>query len=98
MAKTPEKRVKDKVTKQLKLLGAYYFYPFSMGYGNSGVPDIICCYLGYFVAIECKSGKNTTTKLQDINLDNIKQQGGLALVINEENVDQVTELITSYCK
>ena len=51
MAKTPEKKVKDKVTSVLKSIGAYYFYPVSGGYGRSGVPDIIGCYQGMFFGI-----------------------------------------------
>ena len=56
MAKTPEKKVKEKVTSVLKSIGAYYFYPVSGGYGRSGVPDIIGCYQGKFFGIECKAG------------------------------------------
>lgn len=90
MATTPEKKVKDKAVKQLKELGAYYFYPVTGGYGASGVPDIVGCFRGKFFGIECKAGKNTTTALQDKNLNAIRAQGGAALVVNEENVDGVT--------
>ena len=90
MAATPEKKVKDKAVKQLKELGAYYFYPVTGGYGASGVPDIVGCFRGKFFGIECKAGKNTTTALQDKNLNAIRAQGGAALVVNEENVDGVT--------
>ena len=89
MGSTPEKRVKDKVVYQLKRLGAYYFFPATGGYGKSGVPDIICCYRGRFVAIECKAGNNKTTKLQEKQLEAIGEAGGVALVINEDNVDTV---------
>jgi Holliday junction resolvase len=93
VAKTPEKRVKDVVTKQLKELGAYYFYPFSMGYGNSGVPDIICCYRGKFIAIECKAGDNEPTALQKKHLMQINEQGGIALIVNEQNMHGVAALL-----
>jgi Holliday junction resolvase len=54
---TPEAKVKRKVTDQLKLIGAYYFFPATGGYGKSGVPDIVGCYNGKFFGIECKAGK-----------------------------------------
>ena len=41
MVMTPEAKVKKVVVRQLKLLGAYYFYPVTGGYGMSGVPDIV---------------------------------------------------------
>ena len=86
---TPEAKVKKRVVQQLKLLDAYYFYPVTGGYGRSGVPDIIGCYKGKFFAIECKAGTNKPTPLQALNLEQIMLTGGIALVINEENVDTV---------
>ena len=92
MAMTPEKKVKNKVMVMLKEAGAYSFYASTGGYGKSGVPDIVCCYRGHFLAIECKAGKNKPTALQLINIDQIRSNGGTALVINEENFD-VLELV-----
>lgn len=95
MAATPEKKVKQRVVAQLKAMGAYYFYPVSGGFGTSGIPDVICCYQGRFIGIECKAGKGKTTALQDKNLAAISAAGGLAMVVNEENVEQVTDLLKS---
>ena len=89
MAKTPEKKVKDKVTAQLKELGAYYFYPVTSGFGSSGVPDIVGCYRGRFFGIECKAKGNKPTELQKMNLNKIEGSGGITLVIDESNVDNV---------
>ena len=86
MAQTPEKKVKDAVTKLLKQYGAYYFYPVMGGYGRSGIPDIIACYKGRFIAIECKAGKNTLTALQEAELKKIEEAKGYVLVVNEENI------------
>ncbi len=93
MATTPEKKVKDQVVKILKAHGVYYFFPATFGMGRSGVPDIICCYKGQFIGIECKAGKNTTTALQDRELAAIKAAGGLPLVVNEWNMHEVEELL-----
>ena len=90
---TPEAAVKKKVVQQLKLLDAYYFYPVTGGYGRSGVPDIVGCYKGKFFAIECKAGNNKPTPLQALNLEQIMLTGGIALVINEENVDTVYSIL-----
>lgn len=89
MAMTPEARVKKAVTNRLKALGAYYFYPATGGYGRSGIPDIVGCYEGLFFGIECKAGANKPTALQERHLDHIAEQGGIAMVVNEDNVDEV---------
>lgn len=91
---TPEAKVKKKVVDQLKKLGAYYFYPMTHGYGKSGVPDIVGCYGSKFFGIECKAKGNKPTPLQQYNLAEITKAGGIALVIDEKNVHQVTELVT----
>ena len=93
MATTPEKKVKDAVTKILKGFNAYYFYPVTGGFGRSGVPDIICCHRGHFIGIECKAGKNTTTALQDKELGLIEAAGGYAIVVNEETIHLVGDVL-----
>lgn len=89
MAKTPEAKVKERVVRQLKELGAYYFYPVTGGFGSSGVPDIVGCYRGRFFGIECKAKGNKPTELQKMNLNKVEGVGGIALVIDESNVDNV---------
>lgn len=84
---TPEGKVKKKVVDVLKRLGAYYFSPVTGGFGRSGVPDIVACYNSKFIGIECKAANNKPTALQIKNLNDIIAQGGIALVINEDNLD-----------
>jgi pantoate kinase len=93
MAATPESKVKDKIKAILKKHGVYYAMPIGTGYGNSGVPDFLCCAAGHFLAVEAKAGKNPTTALQDKHLGQIKAQGGTALVINETNINELDELL-----
>ena len=90
---TPEKKVKMKVVEILKERGVYYFYASTGGYGASGVPDIICCYKSRFIGIECKAGKGKTTALQEKNIAQIIAQGGLAIVVNEDNIEDVGNLM-----
>ena len=90
---TPEGKVKDKVKITLAMMGAYYCMPATGGYGNSGMPDILCCYKGRFIAIECKSGTKKPTRLQQTHLDEIESQGGLSFVVNEENVSMLRQMI-----
>lgn len=91
---TPEKKVKDKVKKVLEKVGCYYFFPATGGFGKSGVPDIVICFKGHFVAIECKAGGNKPTALQELNLSQIKQNGGHSIVVNEDNLNDVEAWIT----
>ena len=90
---TPEKKGKNAVVATLKKAGAYCFYPVAGGFGSAGIPDIVACYMGRFFAIECKAGKGKTTALQDRNIAQIRDAGGFAIVVNEENLIDVQEIL-----
>ena len=90
---TPEAKVKKKIVAVLKEHGAYYFYPVTGGFGRSGVPDIIVCHAGRFIGIECKAGKNKPTPLQEKNLQDIEAAGGIAMVVNEDNIADVKKCL-----
>ena len=93
MAATPEALVKKQIRKILDAEGVYYAMPMGTGYGNSGVPDFLCCVAGKFLAIEAKAGKGTTTALQEDHLARIKESRGVTMVINEKNLDSLMPLI-----
>jgi hypothetical protein len=90
---TPEAKLKKQVKKILDDIGAYHFSPLTAGYGRSGVPDIIVCYKGKFIGIECKAGKGKLTALQEYNIEQIKRNQGLAIVINEGNIETLLTLV-----
>ena len=94
MAATPESKVKAAVRKVLDANGAYYFMPAANGFGRAGIPDIIACVDGGFLAIECKAGKGKTTALQEREIAAIINSGGRAIVVNENNINEVQENIT----
>jgi len=93
MARTPESAVKQKIKKMLDDAGAYYAMPIGTGYGNSGVPDFLICSGGRFIAVEAKAGDNKPTALQESHLQKIRAKGGIALVINENNLVDLKEVL-----
>jgi Holliday junction resolvase len=92
-ARTPEGAVKTGAKRLLVDEGVYYFMPPGTGYGRAGIPDIVCCVRGRFLAIECKAGKGKTTALQDRELLHIVEAGGYAVVLREDGLDGLRELI-----
>jgi hypothetical protein len=88
-SKTPEGKVKDKIKKILKANNVYYTMPMGTGFGSAGVPDFLCCVHGFFIGIEAKANGNKTTALQDKNMADIERSGGIALVIDENNLGDI---------
>jgi len=90
---TPEKKVKDKVKKILGEHDAYYFMPATGGFGKSGVPDIVACYKGKFLGIECKANGGKPTALQEKNLAEIMNRGGIAVLVDEGGIEAFKVLL-----
>jgi len=90
---TPEAKVKAKIHALLKKHKAYAVNYIGGISANNGTPDILACLDGRFIGIEAKAGKNKPTDLQTLNLKRIDEAGGLALVINEENLNQLEDIL-----
>jgi Holliday junction resolvase len=93
MASTPEAKVKANVRKLLDELKIYHFMPPANGFGRAGIPDIIGCMDGHFIAIECKAGKGTTTALQGRELNAILNSGGTVFIAREHNLGELKLLL-----
>ena len=55
----------------------------------AGVPDIIICYKGYFLGVECKTKKGRVSELQKATLFLIQKAGGHAIIAR--SLDDVKE-------
>jgi hypothetical protein len=91
MAMTPEAKVKRDVRAWLKARNIWHYMPVQNGMGIVGIPDLICCWDGKFLAIETKApGKRSnTTPNQDARLNEIRNAKGWALVVDD--VSQLDE-------
>jgi len=62
-------------------------------YGVAGIPDIIACINGRFVAFEVKTETGKTTKLQEMMLQRIKKAKGVAFTVR--SAAQVAAILKS---
>lgn len=59
-----------------------------------GTADILACYKGRFLAIECKVGKNEPTDVQMAFLIDVRRAGGMSMVAySVEEVQNALEAI-----
>ena len=94
-SKPPEGRVKDAIKDLFDKYNVYWFMPVTGGFNRSGIPDFIACSNGMFLAVEAKSKhtRHGVTALQAQNIEQILSCGGLALVVDEDNLDELENLI-----
>jgi len=53
----------------------------------------VACVNGLFLAVECKAGGNKPTALQIREIEAIRRNDGVAVVVDETNWDMVRELV-----
>lgn len=62
-----------------------------------GIPDIIVCFCGLFIAFEVKrTDKDEATKIQKYEIGMIKRANGLAFVVS--SVDEVKAVLDGVCR
>lgn len=86
-----EQQIQKKILDFLDGIGCYTIKVVNAN--KSGVPDIVACYDGKFLAIEVKRPEaiNTVTKLQEYNLALVTSKGGYSSVAT--SVEDVKEFI-----
>lgn len=76
-----EKQFQEKVIEFLRSQKVYYVKIWGGGFQTAGIPDLLCCINGKFVALELKTEKGRATVLQKLNIFKIQEAGGYARVL-----------------
>lgn len=87
-----ESEIQKKIIQYLNTIGAYTIKTISTN--RNGCPDVICCLNGRFIALEVKTDKGIVSKLQEHNIKQIKNSGGVAAVV--KSVDEVKEILEKF--
>jgi Holliday junction resolvase len=88
-----EKQFENKVKKFLKDNGIWYFKVWGGGYSKAGIPDLICCVNGHFVAIELKGSDGKPSELQKYNIRKISECNGIGVILYPEQFETFKLLI-----
>lgn len=84
MAKGPEAKLKERVMSALHALPNTWCVKIQQ-VAIRGTPDILACIRGRFFGIELKSDEGELSTLQEYNLQQIAEAGGVGLVILPAN-------------
>lgn len=89
-----ESQFKSRVIKFLLDNEIYHIKYWGGGhFTRAGVPDIITCVNGYFIAIELKTETGRVSKLQEYNLEEIRRAGGAAMVLRPAGFENFKRFI-----
>lgn len=90
---TEEKLFENKIKSYLKSKNCWFVKYFANAYTRAGIPDILACVNGYFVAIEVKSSKGKPSELQVYHRDEIRKANGICLILYPEQFEDFKLLI-----
>ena len=86
-----ERDFQKQVIEFLKRHNIYYIKVWGGGYQRSGIPDLIICLKGKFMAIELKNEDGKPSPLQSYNINKIKQSGGQAFILRPREFEKFKE-------
>lgn len=89
-----EKQFENKVKTFLKDNGCWFLkYWGGAAYTKSGIPDILVCCKGRFMAVEVKAPNGKPSDLQIYNLRQIDRAGGLSILLYPKDYDLFKRLV-----
>lgn len=89
-----EKQFENRVKKFLKDEGCWLVkYWAGAVFTKTGIPDLLVCCNGHFLAIELKASNGKPTDLQLWNIDQIRKAGGVGLILYPKDFNYLKELI-----
>lgn len=93
MAMKPEVKVKMAINKMVKKYKGKVTNPIMEGMGQNGTHDKLVCINGFFLSIEAKAGNNKPSPLQCSYGKEVYEAGGIAIVVNEKNLEDLEEVL-----
>ena len=89
-----EKTFENKLKKHLKDEGAWFIkYWAGSQFTKKGIPDMLCCVNGHFVAIEVKATHGVVSELQKYNIRKINESGGYAFALYPKDYPLFEQII-----
>ena len=90
-----EKNFENKIKRYLDSLECWHVKFFANAYTKSGIPDLLACINGYFVAIEVKAENGSPSVLQKYNVERLNRENGFAVVVRPSQWDDLKLMIMS---
>lgn len=97
MALKPEAKFYARVKRDLEKLPHTYFWK-THELSRRGLPDVVACIYGRFVAFELKAERGRPSELQKIEIERINDAGGSARVVYPSEWDDVYTELVNFCQ
>lgn len=94
-----EKNFENRVKAFLKSKGCWFIKYWGGGqFTKAGVPDLLVCCNGHFLAVELKAPNGKPSALQLHTIEEIKKSGGTAIVLYPKGFDEFKLFVENLLK
>lgn len=94
-----EKKFENKIKNFISTLPhSWHYKHHATGFGRAGIPDIIACINGRFVAIEVKASKGKASPLQERNIKLINEAGGYGCIVKPDDFEELQSILIKISK
>jgi Holliday junction resolvase len=88
-----EKNFENKIKKYVESEGGWQVKFFANSMTRTGIPDLLCCVNGYFLAIEVKAEKGHPSEIQLYVVNKIREAGGIAVIVYPSAFEDLKNII-----
>lgn len=88
-----EKNYENKIKKYIEDSGGWQVKFFANQMTKSGIPDILSCVNGYFLAVEVKAQSGRPSELQKYHVAKINSAGGYAIILYPDQYEKFKQLV-----
>lgn len=88
-----EKAYENRIKSYLESKNCWFVKFFANSFTKSGVPDILACVNGFFVAIEVKAENGRPSELQYWHRHHIRESGGISIILYPDQFEDFKLLI-----
>lgn len=88
-----EKNFENKVKKYIEDQGGWQVKFFANRMTKNGIPDVLACVKGYFLAVETKAQNGKPSELQKYHVKKINEAGGYAIILYPDQYEKFKQLV-----
>ena len=78
---------------RMEAVNGWFFKVWGGGYQKSGIPDLLICVNGFFLAVELKAQNGTASELQKLNTARINAAGGIGIILYPDGFEEFQEIV-----
>ncbi len=83
---------------KMEAVNGWFFKVWGGGYQKAGIPDLLMCVNGFFIAVELKASQGTASELQKLNTERINAANGIGIILYPNGFEEFQEIVKEVIK